>query len=243
MQDYKNFYFRIQGELFNNPAAVSDKANTRVKELEEILNNLKMEENTPPVADSHNIKETAAQDSIETSAQTIVAAPVEFTPAETIVAAPVEFAPAQTIVAAPVEFTPAETKFAAPVETSDPVENVVTVVDAPVETLITKEPNVEVLKEDFVDTARVFQEENLKSIEIKATEVLEDKAKILLTDTMETISTKPRSSQDKEKAVKNSENIVVSSKGNFSMRITQAEPDISDHNEGCYIYIKKIKIF
>ena len=178
-----------------------------------------MEENTPPVADSHNIKETAAQDSIETSAQTIVAAPVEFTPAE-------------TIVAAPVEFTPAETKVAAPVETSSPVENAVTVVDAPVETLITKEPNVEVLKEDLVDTARVFQEENLKSIELKATEVLEDKAKILLTDTMETISTKPRSSQDREKAVKNSENIVVSSKGNFSMRITQAEPDISDHNEG-----------
>ena len=162
-----------------------------------------MEENTPPVADSHNIKETAAQDSIETSAQTIVAAPVEF--------------------------TPADTKVAAPVETSSPVENAVTVVDAPVETLITKEPNVEVLKEDLVDTARVFQEENLKSIEIKATE---DKAKILLTDTMETISTKPRSSQDREKAVKNSENIVVSSKGNFSMRITQAEPDISDHNEG-----------
>lgn len=184
-----------------------------------------MEENTHPVAASHNIKETAAQDLIETPAETIVAAPVE------------------TTAPAPVESTPTEIKVAAPVETSAPVENVATVVDAPVETLITKEPNVEVLKEELVDTAQVFQEENLKSIEIKATEVLENKAKILVTDTMDTISTKPRSSQDKEKAVKNSENIVVSSKGNFSMRITQAEPDISDENEGCYIYVKKRKIF
>ena len=108
-----------------------------------------------------------------------------------------------------------------------------------IETILTVDETKVVLEETFLILTETTEElvDKAKVLDLsRSSEQIEDKAVSLKDETVLLVSNveyKPVAAEPKETGLKqNPENIIVSSTGKFSMRITQAEPDISNNNEG-----------